>query len=136
MGLVRGSVIIVVINQHVYFCVLLAERYGTGPIKLDTFPSYLFARREKRVDFGFWEEFLEKTIIRILWGRSAWSLEFLCYSVCHFSCDTVMIIVNKPGAQRSMSMALSLSRQLCQETLGLRDSKVHSKWFLSAGLCC
>ena len=44
--------IIVVINQYVYFCVLLTERYGTGPIKLDTFQSYLFARREKRVEFG------------------------------------------------------------------------------------
>lgn len=69
---------------------------------------------------------LGRTIIRILWGRFVLSLEFLHHLVYHFSCDVVMTRVNKPDARRSTSTAPSLSRHLCQETPGLRDSKAHS----------
>lgn len=117
------SVIIRVSYLYIYFSVLLAERYGTEPKKLDMFQRCLSARKG---EIKVWEELLEWTVIRILQRRSALSLEFLHYSVCHFSCDVVVTTEDKPGAHRSTSTALSLSRHLCQETPGLRDSKAHS----------
>lgn len=117
----RLSMLICVTNIIQYlFSVLFAVCYRTEPIKSDMFQRGWFSRKRQ----GKWS--LVRTIIRILWGRSATSLEFLHHLVCHFPCDVVMTTVNIPDAHRSTATALSLSGHLCQETSGLRDSKAHS----------
>lgn len=129
----RSSVIIFVTFWYIYFCVLLIETYGTEPIKLDMFQRCWFERKGESE--WNWKELLVRTVIRIPWGSFALSLEFPHHLICHFSCDMVMTVVNKPDAHKSTSTALSLSIHLCQETPGLRQQGSFSKWFLSAGLC-
>lgn len=73
------------------------------------------------------------TVMRILQRRPVLSLEFLHYLACHFSCNMVVTTVNKPGAHRSTSTALSLSRHLCQEIPAERQQGLLSRCFLSAG---
>ena len=74
------------------------KRYGTEPIKINMFQRCLFVKEEEH---GVWEELLEHTVIRILQRRSALSLGFLHYLACHFSCNALVMVMNKPGAHRS-----------------------------------
>lgn len=121
----RSSVIIFVTFWYIYFCVLWVETYGTEPIKLDMFQRCWFVRKGESE--RNWKELLVRTVvIRIPWGSFALSLEFPHHLICHFSCDMVISVVNKPDAHKSTSTALSIPIHLCQETPGLRDSKAHS----------
>lgn len=117
----RLSMIICVTNIIQYlFSVLFAVWYRTEPIKLDMFQKSWFSRKRERK----WS--LVRTVIRILWGKVCKEPRVSTPLGCHFSCDAVMTTVNIPDAHRSLWAALSLSRHLCQESPGLRDSKARS----------
>lgn len=131
MCLARGCLwsYVLLILYNIYF-VLFAVWYRTEPIKLDMFQKGWFSSKSERK----WS--LVRTIIRILWGRSARSLESLHHSV---AISPVMLwwlrwiyqMLTGPHGQHCPCPDICVKRPLGWET-----ARLIPKWFLPAALCC